>query len=338
MKVLITGATGFIGRHLVWRLASMGDEITCLVRATSNRAPLDPYGVDYLVGDVTKPDTIMGKLDGFDVVYHVAGALGRQSLDDDWLFTVNRDGVAHVADACAACETPPVMVVVSSLAAAGPSVTGEPRTEGEPPQPVSAYGKSKLAGERAAIERADRVPVTIIRPPIVYGEGDEPSFELFKLAAKGWHIVPSWRKPRFSMVHVADLVHVMVALAEHGGRVPATGGAPGDGIYFAADPEIITFAEFGRRIGAALDTRVRVIALPKPLTHAVAAAAQLWGRIRRTPPILTIDKAREATAGDWICSGKKAVDELKLKLRVDLDTRLRQTAVWYTQAGWFKRA
>lgn len=339
MKVLITGATGFIGRHLVWRLASMGDRITCLVRPTSDRSPLDPYGVDYLVGDVTRPETLMGKLDGFDAVYHVAGALGRQARDDDWLFTVNRDGVAHVADACAACETPPVLLVVSSLAAAGTSTTGEPRTEGEPPAPVSTYGRSKLAGEQAAAARADRVPITIIRPPIVYGEGDEASFELFRLAAKGWHVVPSWRQPRFSMVHVADLVHVMVALAEHGRRLPpdpAT-GAPGDGVYFAADAEIITYAEFGRRIGAALDRKVRVITLPAPLTHTVAAAAQFWGWLRRTAPVLTVDKAREATAGDWICSGRKAVEELGLKLRVDLDTRLRQTATWYRQAGWFDR-
>lgn len=138
------------------------------------------------------------------------------------------------------------------------------------------------------------------------------------------------------MVHVADLVHVMVRLAEHGHRVPGQNAAPGEGIYFAADPEIITFAEFGRRIGQALDRSVRVVALPRPATFAVAAAAQLWGRIRRTPPLLTVDKAREGTAGDWICSGQKAVDTLNLKLRVDLNARLRQTADWYRQAGWLK--
>ena len=334
MKVLVTGATGFVGRHLVWRVASMGDDVTCLVRRTSNRAPLDPYRVKYLIGDVTQPDALMGKLDGFDVVYHVAGALGRQATDDDWLFKVNRDGVANVAEACAACASPPVLLVVSSLAAAGVSTTGVPRTEDEVPRPVSAYGRSKLAGEQAAMAHADRVPITIVRPPIVFGEGDEPSFELFRLAAKGWHIVPSLARPRYSVVHVADLVHVMVRLAEHGHRLPAQGGADGQGVYFAADPELLTFADFGRRIGAALDTPVRVIALPRPMTFAVAAAAMLWGRVRRQPPLLTIDKAREATAGDWICSGQKAVEEAQIKLRVDLDTRLRQTAAWYRQAGW----
>lgn len=334
MKVLVTGATGFVGRHLVWRLASMGDDVTCLVRATSDRSPLTPYGVQFQVGDVTRPETLAGLCEGFEVVYHVAGALGFQQTDDDWLFTVNRDGVAHIAAACAACTTPPVLLVVSSLAAAGVSTTGQPRTEAEPCAPVSAYGRSKLAGEQAARAYADRVPITIVRPPIVYGEGDTTSFELFKLAAKGWHLVPTWRTPRFSMVHVADLVHGMVRLAEHGGRVPAGTETTGAGVYFVADPEIIPYAEFGRRIGAAFDTRVRVIRLPTPLTLVAAAAAQAWGRVRRTAPLLTIDKAREGTAGDWICSGQKAVDELNLKLRVDLDARLRQTAAWYRQAGW----
>ncbi|MCB9549234.1 MAG: NAD(P)-dependent oxidoreductase [Myxococcales bacterium] len=337
MRVLITGATGFIGRHLAWRLASLGDDITCLVRPTSDRAALAELGVRFLEGDVTRPETFAAQVAGFDAVYHLAGCLS--ALDRDRLQAVNEAGVGHVADACAACPRPPILLVVSSLAAAGPGRRRQPRVEGDPPAPVSAYGRSKLAGEVAARARAGRVPTTILRPPIVYGEGDAATFELFRLARRGVHLTPTLRSRTFSTIHVADLAHVMVRVVESGERLPPPdqAGSPGQGVYFAADKEVVTFAELGRRLGRAVHRPVRVIPLPSPLTWAAAAASEAWARLRGTTPELSLDKAREATAGSWACSGAKARDGLRIKLRTSMDERLAQTARWYQDQGWFDR-
>ncbi|MEZ4475705.1 MAG: NAD(P)-dependent oxidoreductase [bacterium] len=335
MRVLITGATGFIGRHLAWRLTSLGDEITCLVRAGSDRSALTDLGVSFVEGDVTRPDSFFKHVRDFDAVYHLAGCLS--ALDRQALFAVNEGGVRQVAAACAASPRPPVLLVVSSLAAAGPARRGRPRVEGDAPRPVSAYGHSKLAGERAARVFADRVPTTIIRPPIVYGEGDAATFELFRLARMGLHVTPTLRPASFSTIHVADLAHVMVRLVESGERLPPPRqpGAPGQGVYFAADKETVTFGELGRRIGRAVDRPVRVVPLPSAVTWAVAGASELWARLRHTRPELSLDKAREATAGSWICSGAKARDGLRIKLRTPMDERLAQTARWYQEQGWF---
>ena len=126
---------------------------------------------------------------------------------------------------------------------------------------------------------------------------------------------------------------------ESGERLPPPdqAGSPGQGVYFAADKEVVTFAELGRRLGRAVHRPVRVIPLPSPLTWAAAAASEAWARLRGTTPELSLDKAREATAGSWACSGAKARDGLRIKLRTSMDERLAQTARWYQDQGWFDR-
>ena len=92
-----------------------------------------------------------------------------------------------------------------------------------------------------------------------------------------------------------------------------------------------------KELGRAVHRPVRVIPLPSPLTWAAAAASEAWARLRGTTPELSLDKAREATAGSWACSGAKARDGLRIKLRTSMDERLAQTARWYQDQGWFDR-
>ena len=221
-KVLVTGASGFIGTHLVSALAERGDEVTCLVRRTSRVEPLREAGARFVYGDVTDRASIVPAVQGQQIVYHVAGCTA--ALAARKFYYVNQRGVANIAQACAGQTTPPILITVSSLAAAGPSHDGAPMTERHPSRPVSHYGHSKRAGERAAEHFADRVPITIVRPPIVVGERDRLALPLFRSVARfGVHLVPGLDQRRFSLIHADDLVQLLILAAERGKRLPPRG-------------------------------------------------------------------------------------------------------------------
>jgi nucleoside-diphosphate-sugar epimerase len=329
--VLVTGATGFIGGHLAEALVDAGHEVTCLVRATSDRSRLEPLGVRFAEGDINDQASLAAAIAdaGAEVVYHLAAML-KQPWHPEFL-TTNADGVRLVARACADAGGP-VLLSVSSIAAAGPARHGRPLVESDPPEPVSRYGRSKLGGEEAARELAGRVPITIVRPPAVVGERDTASLPLFEMAARGFHPVPGRGQDRLSMVHVGDLVAAIIAAAERGERL---GDRAGQGIYFAAADEQPTIRELGELLAPAVGRdRVRVVPAPRLLSKLVGAAAEGVARARNRPSILNYDKMIEANAGSWICSTDKARDQLGWAPAEPLGDRLAQTGAWYRDQGW----
>lgn len=336
-RVLVTGASGFIGWHLTEALAARGDEVTCLVRRTSPVDRLRPLGVRLVYGDVTDRQSLPGAIAGNQIVYHVAGC--NKALTSKQLFEVNGEGVGNVARTCAEQPTPPVLVTVSSLAAAGPAIEGRLRTEADPPVQVSEYGRSKRAGERAAEEFADRVPTTVVRPPMAVGEGDRQALDMFRLIARfGVHLVPGRGRYRYSVIHADDLAQALILAAERGSRLAAEGAgdsSPSRGYYFVACDEHRSYAHLGRMVATALGRR-RVVVIPSPprTVWCVAAANEVLGRILRRPLYVNFDKTREIRAGSWLCSPQAAIDQLGFCTAAPLADRLRQTAEWYRREAW----
>jgi dihydroflavonol-4-reductase len=335
---LITGATGFIGARLVERLIAQGHTVTCLARARADTARLLQTGATIITGDVTQPATLAPALEKStpDTVFHLAGVVKAVKTRD--FSDVNSHGVENIAAACAARPTAPVLLVVSSLAAGGPAPSdGSPLTEDAPPHPVSAYGKSKFAGEQAALRFANRVPITIVRPPIVYGPGDLGVFEIFApIARLRTHLIPGYRDARFSLVFVDDLVDALIIAAQKGERLSqAASTPPGQGIYYAAGDETPTYAQLGSAIATALGQRPpRMLRVPKPLLKLAALGADTVSCIVRRSFWLNSDKIIEATAGDWTCLAAKARDQLGWRPAAPLADRLHQTALWYRQNKW----
>jgi nucleoside-diphosphate-sugar epimerase len=337
-KVLVTGASGFIGRHLVSALVARGEEIVCLVRPTSHLDWLKALGVRCVFGDVTQPENLSQCTAGMDYVYHVAGctvAITRREY-----YQVNQLGVRNIAEACAAQTTPPVLLTVSSLAAAGPAHFGRPSIESDVPCPVSIYGRSKRAGEIEAEARADRLPITVVRPPIVLGEGDKMGLSMFwSIDRFGMHIVPGLGRNRYSLIHVADLVELMIGAALRGRRLlpPSHNGTPrtGQGYYFAACEVDPIYDDLGRMIAQAFEhRRVFPVHLAIPLVWMVSAGVEAVSQIQRRPLYLHIDKAREITAGSWYCSSNSARNDFGFQVGAPLADRLRQTIEWYRREGW----
>ncbi len=337
-QVLVTGASGFIGAHVAAALVGRGEQVTCLVRRAAALQRLEPLGVSIAYGDLTDRESLRAAVAGKSAVYHVAGCT--RALRAGQFYEVNEEGTRNVALACAEQASPPVLVAVSSLAAAGPSAVDRPRVETDPLVQVSQYSRSKRAGELAAQQFADRVPITVLRPPIVLGQWDKEGLPMFRgIARAGLHLVPSGRGWRYSVIHAADLAQAMILAAERGARL-APLGAPRDaaavqGFYFVAAEENPTYGELGRMVAAAMGRRrLLVLPAPIPIVWATASIVELAARIRGRPLYLNFDKVREIRSGSWTCSPRKAIDELGFSTGAPLAERLAQTARWYRDAGW----
>lgn len=333
--VLVTGASGFIGGRLARRLIELHGRVFCLVRVHSRNDELRSAGVQLITGDITDRVSVERALaqSRAGTVFHLAGLV--RALRSGDFMRVNEGGTEIVASACAARTEPPILVVVSSLSAAGPNVAGGERVEGDSPQPVSNYGRSKLAGEQVATKYAGSLPITIVRPTIVFGPGDRAALKIFRpIAQWGLHIVPGQGEHRYSLVHVDDLVEALLLAAEKGERV-VPGGEPGHGVYFIAGEEQPTYAQLGQAVATALGRKSpTVLPLSDPLVILSGVIGDLVATLTRRPGWVVGDKIADVLAGSWTCSFAKARTRLGWFPAANLDERLRETAAWYRQSGW----
>lgn len=335
--VFVTGATGFIGRSLVRRLLDRGCEVRCLVRPGSTAVGRVADGAVPVTGGLDAPDSYRAALDGCDTVFHLGGLVAAPRKEE--LFRINGGATRMLADACARQPTPPRLVFVSSLAAAGPPPVGrDKRDEADMPQPISLYGASKREGEVALQQRADRLPITILRPGIVFGPDDPKVAAVFQtIAMTGIHFTIGFRTPRLSLIHVDDMVDLAMATGERGETLnhAADGAYSPSGYYLACDDrEHPTYWQFGKLVGRALDRRVFVWPLWRWVGRVVGLAAETLFPPDGKSNMLSLDKVREATVRSWACSSEKARRQLGFAPAQPLETRLRETAQWLRDNKW----
>jgi dihydroflavonol-4-reductase len=331
--VFVTGATGFIGRNLVAALLDRGDHVRCLVRLPDRAEHLARDGVRIVPGSLDDVAAWGHELRGCTQVFHVGGLVSARRRGD--FAAINGHATAALADACAALESPPVLVFFSSLAAAGPGPAGRgPREERDPFAPVSAYGASKLLGERELRRRAGRLPITSLQPGAVFGPHDPKILALYQMIdAARLHLPVGWRRVPLSLVHVTDLVDLALAAADRGERMmPADDDA--SGIYHVCDDrEHPTWGDLGRRIARGLGRSVLVAPFPALVAWPVVTAIETFWNLAGQPSIVSRDKLREATARSWAASAAKVRDQLTFAPAATLDERLRETGDWFRTQG-----
>lgn len=342
-RALITGASGFVGGWLADFLLRSGYQVSALVRNPANATHLafdaEAHSLELIRGDLKDNAALAQAVSKVDLVFHVAGLV--RALTSRELFEVNEEGVRNVLAACAARQTPPQVVQVSSLAAAGPSKNDGWKVESDATTPVSHYGKSKLAGERVARAFADKLRISIVRPPIVFGGRDSAFAEMIRpIVGLGLHPYPgTFPLRKYSIVHVQDLCRAMWMISERGDALLPSDdeSTRGKGIYFVAEPKYYGYIELGNLIAQAMGARFMIpTPMPDLLCWIGGAFNDLVGKMRGKPCLVNLDKVRESTAGSWTCSTERIVRQMAWSPRKSAAERMQETVDWYFENGWFK--
>jgi nucleoside-diphosphate-sugar epimerase len=320
MKVFVTGGTGFVGAHLVRALERRGDAITCLARNPAKAAALGWENVRLVHGDLDAPAALKEGCADAEVVYHVAGRIGAPDLGA--FMRANRDGTEHVLEAISRRDTR--FVYVSSIAAAGPNEPGRPIDETRIPQPITDYGRSKLAAE--LLVRQAPCPWTIVRPVVVYGEWDREILKVFKAARRGLAPVFGSGAQELSVIYGGDLAAALIAA----GTTPEAAS----GTFFAAHPESLTSREFVLAIGRAVGREPRVLGIPPGIGRAALWAIGNAARLAGVSTVLTADKAHEFLAPAWTCRSDALTRVTGWRATTPHASGLARTAAWYVEQGW----
>lgn len=305
-------------------------EVRCLVR--TERKWLEGLDVEVVRGDLSDVEMLWEALGGVDTVYHVAGITRAKTWE-----TFERVNVQATLNLMGAIKhaAPGVdrVVVTSSLAAVG-RCEQEVATEEAPLHPVSNYGRSKAKMEKALRDPQqmtesfwDALPITVVRPPAVYGPRDRDILDFFQSVKR--HICPvvgTGSEPAISLVHARDLARGIADLAEAEATVGET--------YFVGSERPYAWNEVKAAATAALDTWAVTVPVPGPLIGAVGALSELWGTLTGTYPPLNRDKAREIRHACTKCSSAKAARDAGYEPEIPLDEGVAETIQWYEARGW----
>lgn len=287
MRAFVTGGSGFIGSHLVELLVANDYQVTCTVRQTGNLRWLKPLlagkhpPIQLVTADLSNPDSPMPSLQGIDLVFHLAGLT--KAFNADEYDRENAEATRRLIKACVEENGGKTrFLYCSSLAACGRSQDGKPLSEDAQSRPLTDYGKSKLKGELIAREYANRLPVTIIRPPAVYGPRDKHNFLFFQCIRKGVLPLIGNQEWQLSLVYVKDLVRGMHAAAISERTVGET--------YFLSDGVVHPWWEVAQAIAQSLDKRPVRLRIPVFLLDVVSIFTEAVARIAGKPATLNRQK------------------------------------------------
>ncbi len=326
MKVLLTGATGFVGSHVLDRLCAKGVSTAVLLRKTSNTRfianHLDKVELHY--GEVTDLHSVSGALDEVTHVVHCAGLTKALRVAD--FYHVNHIGTRVLVEAVnRRAGQVQRLLHVSSLAAMGPVKPGQRAHEGDTPQPVSHYGKSKLAGE-LEVKQNCKVEFVILRPPAVYGPRDDGFLPLFRTINRHCRPVLWGGIKQLSLVFVNDLAEAIVDCLLH----PAAAGKT----YFIANREIVPPDEFTKQIAKHLNTWTVPVLIPVPMLLPLFGMLEIIALLTGRATIMTTQKFAELRASAWVCNPTRTQTELGVNCPTSLETGVAITIDWYRQQGW----
>jgi nucleoside-diphosphate-sugar epimerase len=326
MRVLVTGASGFLGSHIAEQLAEAGHSVVALVRKSSNTKHLSSLrGLELATGTVEDAASVRAAMKGIDAVIHSAGLV--KARDEAEFHHINVDGTRNLLDA--AREVAPGLrrfVFVSSLAAVGPSLDGKP-VAADNARPVTHYGRSKLAAERLVRDAKDQLPVTVIRPPMIYGPRDNESFAFFQSVSMRFLPYLGDGKNTMSVVYASDAASACIKAIDS--------DVPSGNAYFVDDGSIYVWLDMLKDIEKAVGKAALVrLSIPFPVVRGAAMFNELISKVTGKATMLTRDKLIELSAPHWVCDSSDTRRDLGWTPKVSWAEGTKLAAKWYQDNGW----
>jgi nucleoside-diphosphate-sugar epimerase len=321
MKTLVTGATGFIGKHLVRALVAQGRDVRCLVRKTSNTDYLKDLGVEFFYGDIIDQDALKGINRDVNIIYHLAGEVYSPKNRD---YYTNINGTKNILEVCLN-ETIDKFIYFSSIAAVGPnSRTGEFLNETTPCKPITPYGVSKYKAEQFISNFSERIglPSIIIKAPTVYGPGINPASRVFMFLDridKGLFRIIGDGTNLISLCYIENLING-VLLAEKKKISGCT-------TYFIADHKPYAIREMAQKIAENLDVEIPNFFIPVWIAKIVGFIYPFLN-LKKTKAPISKYMIKEITHS-WACDISKARQELGYNPMIEFNQGIKNTVIWY---------
>jgi len=325
LKALVTGATGFIGSHLVEALLQRGVEVRCLLRKTGDLKWIKGLSFETTLGDCCDKTSLRKAVKGVDQVFHLAGIT--KAVKEKTYFEINAFGTENLIRAC--LENNPHIkkfLYLSSQAAAGPCRNGNIKKESDPCEPVSAYGQSKRMGEELALVHAHEIPLLILRPCAVYGPRESDIYTFFKLLSKRIKPYLTGQDQRISLCYVQDVVQAILLAAES--------QIKSGEIFFLSDGYDHRMKEILDIFAQTMGINALRIRVPKQMILGIAFFSEYFSKISRKPSLINKSKAMEIIQEDWTCDIKKARTALGFEPRIPLAQGAKLTFEWYKKENW----
>lgn len=321
MKALVTGGTGFIGSRLVSKLIQKGYEVLVLSHDKRLKNAVTRDNLNFYIGDLRKKETLRHLPSHFDFVFHLAAE--RDSVGKKQCYRINVLGTMNLIETiCEAGMKIKKFIHVSSLGAAGFNKNKNLRNEGDLPEPVSFYGKTKLLSEQEIINSKKHFPSIILRPCKIYGPGDKRILLHFKLTKYG--MVPDLGlKNRFmSLCYIDDFVEAMILAAESNKE---------NEVYFVSDGNVYSWEKFYGTIAGVLNKSMRTITIPEAILEGLIPLLKLLARLPlRFIPIepTTLNEIRSKS---WTCDSSKFFKEFDFHPKIKLEEGIGNTAEWFKE-------